>query len=1455
MKAKSIKAMAKRTLTLLLVAALFSTSVDTGVLAAEPTIPFGEEQSETQVGNEDPDETEDSGEIGNDTQNSSDQDGGTQDLPELGDKKEDAQSPSEEDGTTEKQGGATPEEESADDASSENPEEAEVKEDELEEAEAEEDEAEEDKAEENGEQIIEDGLETDNIKVTGSFGSLFEDALNSDVEAEEEEYTGCNVIDIEMNGDLATVSFQTLVDATLVVGVYDDDGVKMLGSGSVEVSAGDTLADVTIAIESMPADFYLKAYLVDTVSLRPLSSVYCNEDYTQAMKEFLSHEKADFAPERIFSLDSSADNNFMVFQDAVKIIKDVDEEGNAVNDVVEADDTTYTYIINNIGDDVKSLSVDDIFAYQYGENQLLVTRVAKIEIADETATIHGGKLSFDEVFSYIRINTQNVNDGAEEAYSYDEGISLMSDGVDSISPKWEQTIEKDSDEGWTTSVTVAITPSLSIYYMEGKDEKIWNFKQVSLELQSEVSGEFSFGEEFEKTIPLAENIEIPLIGAWGADLIALQVDVGIHIDADVSISSGFTLSGGSLGIQVLRKGGVQNISKSPTLELDNFSIAGSLSLGFLVSPSLVVCSISAIDFALMALSMEAELGGEVTAAWTNSVTLGESERHVCIACIDGDINLYFSLTIDGQILGEVLAEKSFTSFENKLSTKIGDFYYSLDYNEFGWGKECPHLEYKVAVTVLDKEGTPVQGASVNNNEGNTNKKGKVSIWLPAGKQTVYALKEGAGTGSVSVNVDGPQSVTVKLGVIVQPQNDKAVKQFCTNYHTSAAVTKDGSLYMWGYNGYSQLCNGTTNNSKVPVKIPNLDNVEYFTMDRNVCAAITKDGSLYMWGRNDYGQVGNGTTVTQKTPCKILDNVKTVCVSDATSAAIRKDGSLYMWGSNNAGQLGYKTEETYSSTPERVSGIDSVRSVCISHNAVGAVTTSGDLYMWGSDNFSRLGRPAGEDTSGLEVPEPEPYQPVKVEIGSVKYFEVNKLNSMALLEDGSLYMWGLGEFGRLGNGTTETSATPVQVSNLNGVTQAGLSKMQGGWSWAITEDGSLYMWGHNEQGQLGNGSTSDMDVPVKVELPGKATMAEAVRPGSCNSAALTEDHVLYLWGGGYDSQPQKVLGGVAFFGMGGDVGTTYGAVTMDGCLYMWGDNGEYAAGGELSSVTTPTLVTFPADEASGGGSSRSVSSLSEESELLAVEEQPELGNPVITPGEDNPARGMASFSGLETDQEYNFYAMKSKDAENRLGSDNLLYITQAVSDNNGTITIQYELCREPDNNTRYFIVSKKQLDIARAEAVVDPLIYNEEEQYPQVTVTYDGVLLSEDVDYKLYGALAVTEPGDYSVTIRGIGKYFGEKSVTYQILTENDPDDPDNPTDPDNPVNPDDPDNPTDPDDPDDPDNPTDPDDPGNPDDPSRRYADGWENSRRTLDRRTGPGGISLYRKSYQAAGRDRLPCL
>lgn len=171
-------------------------------------------------------------------------------------------------------------------------------------------------------------------------------------------------------------------------------------------------------------------------------------------------------------------------------------------------------------------------------------------------------------------------------------------------------------------------------------------------------------------------------------------------------------------------------------------------------------------------------------------------------------------------------------------------------------------------------------------------------------------------------------------------------------YTTFALTEDGSLYGWGYNGYGLFLDGTHKNSDTPKLImKDVASVAASKFGSNNVAVITKDGKLLTWGENQYGQIGDGTTETPREPKEIFSNVKSVAVGYNFMAAVKNDGSLWMWGDNKHGQLTSAIAGEYTATPTRI--LEDIDSIDVGLLHILALKDNGSVWAWGCNRYSRF----------------------------------------------------------------------------------------------------------------------------------------------------------------------------------------------------------------------------------------------------------------------------------------------------------------------------------------------------------------------------------------------------------------------------------------------------------------------------------------------------------------------
>lgn len=286
---------------------------------------------------------------------------------------------------------------------------------------------------------------------------------------------------------------------------------------------------------------------------------------------------------------------------------------------------------------------------------------------------------------------------------------------------------------------------------------------------------------------------------------------------------------------------------------------------------------------------------------------------------------------------------------------------------------------------------------------------------------------------------------------------------------SAAIKSDGSLWIWGINDDYQLGDGTRSDKNVPIKV--MDNVKAVSLGYFHSAALKEDDSLWMWGNNTYGELGDGTKREKSKPIKVMDNVKTISLGDSYSAAIKTDGSLWMWGSNSSGELGDGTKED-KYKPVKV--MDNVKTAFLGEDKSSAIKADGSLWIWGYDAYRTLGMlEAGEGASSRS------YEPVKI-MDNVKTVSWGTEGGAVIKMDGSLYTWGYSDYGQLGNGTGGTgiySYEPIKIMEGVSAVSQGMHHCL-----AVKENGSLWAWGRNDHGQVGNNTTENSSIPIQIMPP-------------------------------------------------------------------------------------------------------------------------------------------------------------------------------------------------------------------------------------------------------------------------------------------------------------------------------------------------------------------------------------
>ncbi|HET7013459.1 MAG TPA: hypothetical protein VFI65_06095 [Streptosporangiaceae bacterium] len=356
---------------------------------------------------------------------------------------------------------------------------------------------------------------------------------------------------------------------------------------------------------------------------------------------------------------------------------------------------------------------------------------------------------------------------------------------------------------------------------------------------------------------------------------------------------------------------------------------------------------------------------------------------------------------------------------------------------------------------------------------------------------------GLGTGSTSAHSLVPVKVKLPKGVSVT-----SVSSGCD---FAVALTKTGGVLSWGDNTYGQLGDGTkkTRPVPVPVKLPKGTVVTAVRAGCDHAIALTKAGTVLSWGTGLNDQLGNGGKKNSgvPVPAKLPKGTKVKAISAGCqhSLVVTARGKVYAWGLNSAGQLGDGTmKPRRNPIPVKLPAGTVATAVSTGCSFSFALTNKG-LFGWGNNGAGQLGDP------GLGThPRPElitflfrgsgPGSIVQV-FGGCNF-------TVALFSKGAVLAWGDDSVGELGDGGNMGSALPVSVMLPAGVhvhsVSAGCTN-----GYAQTRDGSVYAWGAGDSGELGNGGKSESSTPVKVKLAATVNpKAIGSGPASFSAFAIT-----------------------------------------------------------------------------------------------------------------------------------------------------------------------------------------------------------------------------------------------------------------------------------------------------------------------------------------------------------------
>ena len=1210
---------------------------------------------------------------------------------------------------------------------------------------------------------ITDSSQNLNVEGTDSVGDMLASVISEENNnSEERKQSANNITGLEIEDDTAVVEFQTLTDAEVVVAVYDEQRVQMLASGNEMVSQDENMATVTISGD-MPQYFAATAYLLDADSHEPLCEAYNTELYTKDVQDLKNSTADDYDPDKVLQLDEDdKKTNFAVFNEETTVA----DEGTDKNQLTDNGDGTYT--ITNADSSFTDLKVGDTFSYNYEDGTVLLVKVADISVKGTTVTVRKDTdTDLTDYFDYVKIETDEVQEDwnvdnsdleegvtAADSEAYTQASRIGGSGSSKYSTSWN--IYKNLDENVTItgSFKYSFSFTIDVYITAG-------YQYLS------VKNEYSAGIEVNIT-GKSKLIDISLGRISTQPIICVKVEL---IPAFLVETSGsVTWSGeikGSSGGAYDSNSGFKNLSSSPSCQ-SSLKVEGKIFMGVKVSPS-----VSIVDSDLANASLGFSGGAEIAASYSVYDT-SKDQIHECKKCLKGEVKSKLSMELTVKLIkGKVYRRRSY----DLGTVKTGDFYYSIDYDEFGW-TTCPHVCYPVKISVTDKDGKAIKGTS--------------TVRVADSK-----------TGEVVEIRDKTSSMES-----VELTDSKETKVYLPNGSYIVRAVKDK------LEGEAQLTvhdRGT----QVVVKLDDPSSEEDSGKDGNITWRLTKDGTLYIEGQGDMPDYG----WDKIPPWRDFSINKVVVQKGITSIGSFAFGDCSSLSSieipEGVTSIGFSAFEYCSSLssikiPEGVTSIgfhafgdcSSLSSIkipkgvtSIEGNAFGDCSSLSSIEMpegvtsIGNDAFSGC-----SSLSSIEIPKGV------TSIGSGAFENCSSLSSIKIPEGVT----------SIENGAFSGCSSLSSIKMPEGVTSIGSGAFENCSSLSSIKipEGvtSIECYAFEACSSL-----NSIKIPKNVSEIGISVFDECYELVSIyfkgnKPKIIYEDYNDYdLFSGLYDTTVYYPKNNKTWEGIESE---SFGGTNIKWVAYDPASLNAAATGEEVQSSESPdegveftdnpeenlSLETDNANE----DLSPETDDPEEDPSIEPEEDAEEVPEPSSSPDqekadtnekieddfgaddveiteldptisneqEETKAGDSVTFSRLIPHSRYLFVMVRDEDADDLLEASNLLYIGQKTADESGTVSFRYML-KESFGSPVSKIFGKQLKDIKNMTITLakTKYVYDGTSKKPSVTVKDGTKLLRNGQDYTVTYSKNV-DVGTATVTVTGKGDYTGTSAVKFVIVKAN-----------------------------------------------------------------------------------------
>lgn len=614
------------------------------------------------------------------------------------------------------------------------------------------------------------------IDSTNTVGNLIKNSLEAETKKEDES-DGYDIVSLTVEGNAATVEYDTLEDGEIVVAIYEEgtEPLKMLASGKADAQKEEHMVEVTIDSGTMPQYFIAKAFLLSKASHSPLCSAFTSNLYTQEIQELQSKTTSDYDADRVLNLDENTDTNYAVYSQDTEVI----EEQTGKNKVTDNKDGTYT--ITNADASFTGLKKGDVFSYNYEDGTVLVVKVSAIQVNGTTVVITedtGADLS--DAFDYVKIeetddgtnatvDDSSLEDGVtyegEESVNRSRAVDIGGEFSKKFSFKLAQEVNKIKITG---SIGIAIKTKIKVYLS-------LNYQYIETNIELPLSLGISVSGKLDCKRNLCTFTITPVAGITIKIPLSLVFSINSKIDYKTEFTTG-------IGFVCDSKKGFVSTCSSPQMKNSDLSVEGSIYVGISLDPQIAVLSEK-----LANASLTAEAGFDIQGTMKGGEQTSD-KIHQCKLCIEGNV------TAKRKIGGKIKFMNTWSiSADLTSSFKLCDFYYSIDHGKFAFTK-CPYNSYKIVLKTLDSQKQPISNVKISDkNSGTlstTNGQGEAIFYLPNGNYHLEA-EGGEYTGNTDISVSG-KSKTVKINMEKSgPTNGTCGKNLTWE------LDKNGTLYIRG----------------------------------------------------------------------------------------------------------------------------------------------------------------------------------------------------------------------------------------------------------------------------------------------------------------------------------------------------------------------------------------------------------------------------------------------------------------------------------------------------------------------------------------------------------------------------------------------------------------------------------------------------------------------------------